>query len=136
MQIVLNSLCFDLNFLFPCILISLSLSALLCLSAIITAHENPNQHCHPPLTLRLNSITSFPCRFYIGCDVCQDWFHGTCVGITQAEADYIDNYVCPRCSSVNAGERIENKALSQKDIEGLKRLLRSLQVCEILAFDW
>jgi len=66
-------------------------------------------------------------KFYIGCDVCQDWFHGTCVGITQAEADYIDNYVCPRCSSVNAGERIENKALSQKDIEGLKRLLRSLQ---------
>ena len=71
----------------------------------------------------------FRCRFYIGCDVCQDWFHGTCVGITQAEADFIENYVCPRCSSVNAGERIENKALSQKDIEGLKRLLRSLQVC-------
>ena len=69
------------------------------------------------------------CRFYIGCDVCQDWFHGTCVGITQAEADFIENYVCPRCSSVNAGERIENKALSQKDVEGLKRLLRSLQVC-------
>ena len=73
-------------------------------------------------------------RFYIGCDVCQDWFHGTCVGITQAEADFIDNYVCPRCSSVNAEERIENKALSQKDVEGLKRLLRSLQVRIFILF--
>ena len=71
-------------------------------------------------------------RFYIGCDVCQDWFHGTCVGITQAEADFIENYVCPRCSSVNAEERIENRALSQKDVEGLKRLLRSLQVSPTL----
>ena len=60
--------------------------------------------------------------------MCQDWFHGTCVGITQAEADFIDNYVCPRCSSTTNEERIENRALSPKDIEGLKRLLRSLMV--------
>ncbi|XP_065066194.1 nucleosome-remodeling factor subunit BPTF-like [Rhopilema esculentum] len=66
-------------------------------------------------------------KFYIGCDMCQDWFHGTCVGITQAEADFIENYVCPRCSAVTSEERVENKRLSPKDIEGLKRLLRSLQ---------
>jgi hypothetical protein len=23
------------------------------------------------------------CRFYVGCDICSNWFHGSCVGITQ-----------------------------------------------------
>lgn len=65
-------------------------------------------------------------RFYIGCDRCQDWFHGVCVGVTQAEADQLETYVCPRCSeSVTKAER---QQLNGKDYETLKRLLRSLQV--------
>ena len=29
-------------------------------------------------------------RFYIGCESCEDWFHGRCIGILQAEAEKIE----------------------------------------------
>ena len=37
--------------------------------------------------------------FWIGCDVCQKWFHGKCVKITPARAEHIKQYKCPSCSS-------------------------------------
>lgn len=66
------------------------------------------------------------CRFYIGCDKCQDWFHGTCVGITATEADNIEFYTCPKCTQSQT--QASKQPLTSKDYETLKRLLRSLQV--------
>ena len=37
----------------------------------------------------------------IQCDRCEDWFHGRCVGVTVEEAQRLDGYVCPPCSSVS-----------------------------------
>ncbi|CAI9614927.1 unnamed protein product [Staurois parvus] len=65
-------------------------------------------------------------RFYIGCDRCQNWFHGRCVGILQSEADLIDEYVCPQCQSTEDAMTVLSP-LTDKDYEGLKRFLRSLQ---------
>ncbi|KAG8445955.1 hypothetical protein GDO86_013721 [Hymenochirus boettgeri] len=65
-------------------------------------------------------------KFYIGCDRCQNWFHGRCVGILQSEADYIDEYVCPQCQSTEDAMTVLSP-LTDKDYEGLKRVLRSLQ---------
>ncbi|KAE8577384.1 hypothetical protein XENTR_v10004559 [Xenopus tropicalis] len=65
-------------------------------------------------------------QFYIGCDRCQNWFHGRCVGILQSEADYIDEYVCPQCQSTEDAMTVLSP-LTDKDYEGLKRVLRSLQ---------
>ncbi|KAL9957398.1 hypothetical protein ACROYT_G039030 [Oculina patagonica] len=64
-------------------------------------------------------------QFYIGCDKCQDWFHGACVGITAAEADSIEFYTCPRCTESQA--QASKQPLTSKDYDSLKRLLRSLQ---------
>nr|XP_020648612.1 histone lysine demethylase PHF8 isoform X2 [Pogona vitticeps] len=36
-------------------------------------------------------------RFMIECDVCQDWFHGSCVGVEEDAAADIDLYHCPNC---------------------------------------
>ncbi|XP_018581504.2 histone lysine demethylase PHF8-like [Scleropages formosus] len=36
-------------------------------------------------------------RFMIECDVCQDWFHGSCVGVEEDKATDIDLYHCPNC---------------------------------------
>jgi len=66
-------------------------------------------------------------QFYIGCDFCQDWFHGTCVGITQIEAAGIKQYRCPNCCDKNDQNLIELRKLSTKEIDGLKRLHRSLK---------
>ena len=35
--------------------------------------------------------------FYIGCDSCQEWYHGTCVGISEIEAEKIEVYICDKC---------------------------------------
>ncbi|CAM5174326.1 unnamed protein product, partial [Eretmochelys imbricata] len=36
-------------------------------------------------------------RFMIECDTCQDWFHGSCVGVEEDAAADIDLYHCPNC---------------------------------------
>lgn len=36
-------------------------------------------------------------RFYIGCDVCQNWFHGTCVKVSEKTAADLKEYVCEEC---------------------------------------
>ncbi|XP_006833794.1 PREDICTED: nucleosome-remodeling factor subunit BPTF [Chrysochloris asiatica] len=66
-------------------------------------------------------------KFYIGCDRCQNWYHGRCVGILQSEAELIDEYVCPQCQSTEDAMTVLTP-LTEKDYEGLKRVLRSLQV--------
>eukprot|EP00731_Ephydatia_muelleri_P009915 Em0005g501a len=38
-----------------------------------------------------------PSKFMIGCDYCNDWFHGSCVGISTEEASSIETYKCPTC---------------------------------------
>ncbi|XP_057659195.1 nucleosome-remodeling factor subunit NURF301 isoform X2 [Diorhabda carinulata] len=67
-------------------------------------------------------------QFYICCDRCQDWFHGRCVGILQSEADNIDEYICPRCQRNNSVNFANMKDLQAKDFDGLKKLIKQLQV--------
>lgn len=66
-------------------------------------------------------------QFYICCDRCQDWFHGRCVGILQSEADNIDEYICPNCQKNSSVNFANMKNLSQKDFEGLKKLIKQIQ---------
>ena len=30
----------------------------------------------------------------IGCDGCEDWYHGECVNVKEADGDLIDKYYC------------------------------------------
>ncbi|XP_024380669.1 PHD finger protein ALFIN-LIKE 3 isoform X3 [Physcomitrium patens] len=41
-------------------------------------------------------------EFWIGCDICEKWFHGKCVKITPARAEHIKQYKCPSCSNKRA----------------------------------
>lgn len=38
--------------------------------------------------------------FMIGCDSCEEWYHGPCVGISEGQAEKFDKYVCVRCSTL------------------------------------
>ncbi|KAH3824093.1 hypothetical protein DPMN_125921 [Dreissena polymorpha] len=33
--------------------------------------------------------------FMVACDVCEEWFHGKCVGVTEEDGDKIDLYARP-----------------------------------------
>ncbi|XP_037935979.1 nucleosome-remodeling factor subunit NURF301 isoform X3 [Teleopsis dalmanni] len=66
-------------------------------------------------------------KFYICCDKCQDWFHGYCVGILQAEAEYIDEYVCPGCQTNNTVNLANMKNLTENEKIELKNLIKQIQ---------
>ncbi|KAF2541556.1 hypothetical protein F2Q68_00032950, partial [Brassica cretica] len=44
-------------------------------------------------------------EFWIGCDVCERWYHGKCVKITPAKADSIKQYKCPPCCAKKGGRQ-------------------------------
>ncbi|XP_069693669.1 lysine-specific demethylase 7B-like isoform X2 [Periplaneta americana] len=39
-------------------------------------------------------------KFMIQCDVCKDWFHGSCVGLREYLSYDLDKYHCPRCEPI------------------------------------
>lgn len=66
-------------------------------------------------------------QFYIGCEKCTDWFHGRCVGILQAEAESIEEYVCPRCEPKSRLNYPNLKKLNSKDHELIKKTFKIIQ---------
>jgi len=36
--------------------------------------------------------------FMIGCDICDEWYHGACISVSAVQADKVDKYICLRCS--------------------------------------
>lgn len=42
-------------------------------------------------------------RWMIGCDGCEDWFHGECVNIKESDGDQVDKYFCPTCHGDGKG---------------------------------
>ena len=39
----------------------------------------------------------------VGCDFCDGWYHGSCVGITKDQANTLEAYVCPKCKDMGLG---------------------------------
>mmetsp|Transcript_33728 Transcript_33728/g.54313 ORF Transcript_33728/g.54313 Transcript_33728/m.54313 type:complete len:97 (+) Transcript_33728:624-914(+) len=39
--------------------------------------------------------------FMIACDVCNDWFHGECIGITEEKGESMESFVCNLCRGFN-----------------------------------
>ncbi|KAK9469355.1 hypothetical protein V1512DRAFT_256063 [Lipomyces arxii] len=38
-------------------------------------------------------------QWMIACDICDNWYHGKCVHIDEQDADLLDTYACPNCTS-------------------------------------
>lgn len=44
-------------------------------------------------------------KWMIGCDGgCDDWFHGSCVNMSQADEDLVDKFICPLCEEKGRGQ--------------------------------
>ncbi|KAK3101455.1 hypothetical protein FSP39_003704 [Pinctada imbricata] len=57
----------------------------------------------------LQSLSSHKSR-QSGCDNCDEWYHGTCIGITRKEAETIDKFFCDACLVKNPRMRIIYKS--------------------------
>merc|ERR1711902_271820 len=66
-------------------------------------------------------------QFYIGCESCEDWFHGRCIGILQAEAEKIEEYVCPKCEPNSRLNFANLKELNSQDRELITKTFKSIQ---------
>jgi PHD-finger len=62
--------------------------------------------------------------FMIACDTCNEWYHGSCIGISETQADRFDTYTCIRCGvkrlfdqSVSSVVCVVKKWTSQSDLK-------------------
>ena len=49
----------------------------------------------------------------ISCDVCEDWYHLRCVGMTQAAAKSMKKYTCPVCLALKGNPEPLDAALAK-----------------------
>ncbi|XP_026814489.1 CXXC-type zinc finger protein 1-like [Rhopalosiphum maidis] len=57
-------------------------------------------------------------RFMIGCDACEDWYHGDCIGITRKQSKLIKHYFCDKCKSEDPSlKTIFKTSLSRNDFK-------------------
>ncbi|KAK2897670.1 histone lysine demethylase PHF8 [Channa argus] len=58
-------------------------------------------------------------RFMIECDICQDWFHGSCVGVEEDKAAEIDLYHCPNCQVTHGPSVMRKRRGGNKQTDGV-----------------
>jgi len=67
--------------------------------------------------------------FMIGCDECDEWYHGPCIGISESRADRFDKYICIRCSVKNVFKASANQGVALiKKWTGRRDLKKARQV--------
>lgn len=55
---------------------------------------------------RENTYWTIYSRFYVGCDLCNNWFHGDCVGITEEMAKSLSEFVCNECTHARESQEL------------------------------
>lgn len=56
-------------------------------------------------------------RFMIGCDLCEEWYHGDCIGVTEKDAKSIKTFFCHFCREKDQTIQIKYKKKKFKDVE-------------------
>ncbi|KAI5279840.1 Death-Inducer Obliterator 1 [Manis pentadactyla] len=58
-------------------------------------------------------------RFMICCDRCEEWFHGDCVGISEARGRLLErngeDYICPNCTILQVQDETDADTIGQHD---------------------
>ncbi|XP_060530010.1 nucleosome-remodeling factor subunit NURF301 isoform X2 [Cylas formicarius] len=45
-------------------------------------------------------------KFYVGCDLCNNWFHGDCVNITEEMSKTLTEFVCEECKQARESQKL------------------------------
>ncbi|KAK4015926.1 hypothetical protein OUZ56_030892 [Daphnia magna] len=59
-------------------------------------------------------------RFMIGCDYCEEWYHGDCIDITEEESRFIKKFFCPKCRQRDPSLTIKYKQKKLEQCESCK----------------
>lgn len=58
-------------------------------------------------------------RFMICCDRCEEWFHGDCVGISEARGRLLErngeDYICPNCTILQVQDEPNSETTDQQE---------------------
>lgn len=58
-------------------------------------------------------------RFMICCDRCEEWFHGDCVGISEARGRLLErngeDYICPNCTILQVQDETNSESAEQQE---------------------
>ncbi|XP_034497290.1 death-inducer obliterator 1 isoform X2 [Ailuropoda melanoleuca] len=58
-------------------------------------------------------------RFMICCDRCEEWFHGDCVGISEARGRLLErngeDYICPNCTILQVQDETNSESTEQQE---------------------
>ncbi|NP_001180298.1 death-inducer obliterator 1 isoform c [Homo sapiens] len=58
-------------------------------------------------------------RFMICCDRCEEWFHGDCVGISEARGRLLErngeDYICPNCTILQVQDETHSETADQQE---------------------
>lgn len=74
-------------------------------------------------------------RFMIGCDICEDWFHGECVDIAKDVGEnLIERFVCPLCHEKTGLHTVFKKTCSYRNCKKPARLYDGRERNERSAF--
>ena len=65
---------------------------------------------------------------WVQCDLCQEWFHCTCVGLTKEYAEKIDKYNCKKCKIQSGREQPETVRSSSTGASGTGATIKTRTV--------
>ncbi|XP_025057533.1 death-inducer obliterator 1 isoform X4 [Alligator sinensis] len=88
--------------------------------------SKPESEIYDPNTLYCICRQPHNNRFMICCDRCEEWFHGDCVGISEARGRLLErngeDYICPNCTILQG----QDETISEADRQEAK--LRQLNI--------
>lgn len=71
------------------------------------------------VSLCFHSWLFFNFRFMICCDRCEEWFHGDCVGISEARGRLLErngeDYICPNCTILQVQDEPNSETTDQQE---------------------
>ena len=61
----------------------------------------------------------------IGCEHCDEWYHGDCVNVTEKDAKYIKRYYCKECRDKNPNLHVASQRARPFEKVQAKKLVKS-----------
>jgi len=60
-------------------------------------------------------------RFMIGCDHCEEWYHGDCINVTAKDSKYIKKFYCKECTQKNPNLKVVYKSKYMDTVLKMKK---------------